>query len=900
MLTPLFVLLARVRGWIFRTQESADLDTEVEMHLSMLADDLERQGLSREEAARRARLAFGGVTQFKEEQRDRRGLPFVDSLVQDVRYALRLFRREPTFTAGAVLTLAIGIGANTAVFSLLNGYLRPLPVPSPSEIVTIGAEVRGDENGLRFTFSYPALRDLRARPLPFADIFAYTPWIGGLQADGRVSSFLFSGVTDNFFSGLRLDPAAGRLFARGEGEHPGSPRLLVLGYSCWQRRFAGDPHVVGKTVRINGQAATIIGVVPKTFLGLYSGTEMDGYITIGTLSTLDFSRGSDLFVDREAHMFTVLARVKPGVTIAQAQQAVEVAAAEIEREHPEAELNRSMRVYPERMARPFPQRVLSNVVPVITAFVLGLAGLVLMLACMNVANLLFVRALSRQREMAVRAALGASRRRLVRQSLTESLLLALTGGVAGVALGLLGQRFFVAGIDIGTDFPFAVNFAFDWRVFAYAMLAMLVTGVTVGVWPALRASRTNPSTMLHDGGRSYSGGGRQPVRRLLVVAQVAGALMLLIIAGLFVRHLQRVKQLDLGFETTHVLNARLDPHQAGYNDARTSAFYRQLEERVRRWPEVKSASFAFSVPIGYFSLSDAIYVDGRPVPPGELPPSVNFNRIDGDYFATMQIPVLEGRVFREADNAPDAHVAIVNRTMADRFWPGRSPIGQHVRFGKPNAPATEIVGVVRDAKYVLIFEEPRPYLYVPVDQSTDSMRVLQLRTTVPPASLGPRLEREIHALDPDVPIADLQTMEASLSGAMGFLLYRLGAYQATAMGALGLALAMIGIYGVVSFSASQRTREIGIRVALGAHPGDIARLILRQGVLLVLGGTVAGVVGAAALTRVMGRFFMMPHASNVPTVAGITLLLAALALWACWIPARRAMKVDPMVALRHE
>jgi putative ABC transport system permease protein len=349
-----------------------------------------------------------------------------------------------------------------------------------------------------------------------------------------------------------------------------------------------------------------------------------------------------------------------------------------------------------------------------------------------------------------------------------------------------------------------------------------------------------------------------------------------------------------------VLNARLDPHQAGYDDARTSAFYHRLEERVRRWPEVQSASFAFSVPIGYFSLSDAIYVDGRPVPPGESAPNVNFNRVDGDYFATMQIPVLEGRPFRETDNVPDARVAIVNRTMADRFWPGRSPIGQHIRFGKADAPAWNIVGVVRDSKYVLIFEEARPYLYVPIEQSTDSMRVLQLRTGVPPASLASRLEREIHALDPDVPIADLQTMEASLSGAMGFLLYRLGAYQATAMGVLGLALAMIGIYGVVSFSASQRTREIGIRVALGAHPGDIARLILRQGVVLVLGGTVAGVAGAAALTSVMGRFFMMPHASNVPTIAGITLLLAGLALWACWIPARRAMKVDPMVALRHE
>jgi predicted permease len=703
MLAPLFALLARVRAWIFRTQESTDLDTEVETHLSLLAEDLERQGLSREDAARRARMAFGGVTQFKEAQHDRRGLPFVDALVQDVRYALRLFRREPTFTAGAVLTLAIGIGANTAVFSLLNGYLRPLPVPAPSEIVAIGGETRGDESSVRFSFSHPTLSDLRARALPFSDIFAYTPWIGGLQSDGRVSSFLFSAVTDNFFAGLALEPAAGRLFARGEGEHPGSPRLLVLGYTCWQRRFAGDRTVIGKAVRINGQAATIIGVVPRTFLGLYSGTEMDGYITLDTLSALDASQFANLFVDRDERRFTVLARLQPGVTIAQAQQAVDIAAAAIEREHPDTELNRSMRVYPERMARPFPHRALSSVVQVITVFLLGLAGLVLMLACLNVANLVFVRALSRQREMAVRAAIGASRRRLVRQSLTESLLLALAGGVTGVALGLLGRRLYVAGIDIGTDFPFAVNFDFDWRVFTYALLAMLVTALTVGVWPALRASRANPTTVLHGGGRSYSGGGRQPIRRLLIVAQVAGALTLMIVAGLFVRHLQRVKQLDLGFDPTHVLNARVDPRQAGYDDVRTSVFYRQLKERVLRWPEVQSASLAFSVPLGYFGLSETIFVDDRPLPPGDSAPSVSLNRVDGDYFSTMQIPMLEGRTFREADNAPDRRVAIVNRTMADRFWPGRSPLGHHIRFGKPGAPPWEVVGVVRDAKYVLIF-----------------------------------------------------------------------------------------------------------------------------------------------------------------------------------------------------
>jgi predicted permease len=891
--------LSRVRGWLFKRRDAADLDQEIDTHVSLLAEQFEGRGMTRQEAVRQAKLTFGGLAQFKEEQHALRGLPWLDALVQDARYGLRVFQREPGFTAAAIVTLAIGIGANSAVFSLMNGYLRPLPVPAAADVVAIGGEVRGDETSLRYTLSYQGLADLRERELPFSDILAYAPWIGGLRAPGQVTSSLFSAVTGNFFSGLRLEPALGRFFGPSEGERPGSPRLVVLGYACWVRHFGSDPHVINTMVRIDGRSATVIGVVPKSFLGPYAGTEMDGYITIDMLASSDPSPAENLYTSRTDRIFTVFGRLKPGVTIERAQQALDVATLEIERAHPVTERNRTLRVFPERLARPFPQRTLAAVIPAVTIAVLALAALVLGLACVNVSNLVFVRALGRQREMAVRAAIGASRGRLVRQSMTESLLLAMAGGGAGVLVGMLAQRLFASGIDLGTDFPLAVDFGFDWRVFGYTLAAVTCSAVVVGLWPALRASRTDARTMLHDGGGGHAGStSRFRGRQLLVMGQVAGALLLLALAGLFVRHLVEAKQFDLGFDTTHVLNARLDPRQVGYDDSRTNTFYRDLERRVHAWPNVESVSLASHVPLGYFRSDDLVFVEGRATT-ADSAPSIGFNRVSPDYFKTMHIPLLEGRVFRETDTGPNARVAIVNGSMAHRYWPNQTAIGKRFRLGQLDGPFWEVVGVARDSKYVLIFEDPQPYFYIPIDQSAPSMRVVQLRTATP-ESFASRLQREVRSLDPDMPIADLKTMQASLSGAMGLLVYRLAAYQACALGLIGLVLAIVGVYGVTSFSASQRTREIGIRIALGAHPARVVRLILRQGASLVGVGALVGTAGATLVTRVIARLSTMPHASNVPTVIGAAVGLTVLAMWACYVPARRAMRVDPMVALRHE
>jgi predicted permease len=384
------------------------------------------------------------------------------------------------------------------------------------------------------------------------------------------------------------------------------------------------------------------------------------------------------------------------------------------------------------------------------------------------------------------------------------------------------------------------------------------------------------------------------------VGQVAGSLVLLVGAGLFVRSLQNAERVDLGFAPDHILNATLDPLWAGYDVQRTRDFYRELGRRVRSWSEVQSASFAFSVPLGYVSSGMPVYIDGRPIAPGEQAQVIGCNYIDGDYFQTMQIPILRGRAFRESDSETAPFVAIVNQTMANRFWPNEDPIGKRFHTRVPESPLTEVVGVAKDGKYLALFEGSLPYFYVPSDQSFGPFRTLQIRSSVPPEILSVRLRQTVLALDRDMPVGDLQTMARSLGGAHGFLIFRVGAMQAGALGILGLVLAVVGVYGVVSYGAAQRTREIGIRMALGATPRDILRIILRQGVWLILSGLAVGLAGAAALTRLLARFLLLVSPSDPFTFAVVTLLLAVVALWACYIPARRATRVEPLIALRHE
>jgi predicted permease len=819
----------------------------------------------------------------------------MQSLLQDLRYASRQLWTNWGFTLLVVLTVSLGIGANTAIFSMVRGTLKPLPTPNPEQIVVLAAVTKGDETGFRYRFSFPALQDFRKQADRFSDLFGFIIDQGGINIGGKAFPFLYSEVTGNFFTALGIRPVVGRLFEPGEGENQGADSTIVLGYTFWQKRYGGRPDIVGQQIRLNGVSARVLGVTPPEFHGTYVGLDLEGYMPLSA-----FRYDDTLFTNRSVRSIRALARMKPGVSLRAAQSSVDVLARRIEQQYPATDRGIAVRVIPETEARPTPASMLAQHNP--EFFLLLLAAVVLALACMNVANLLLVRGTVRQRELAIRAALGSGRARLIRQALTESLLLAMLGAVGGLILGKWGSDAFASSIDLATDFPTILDFSFDWHVFAYALTAAVATGLLIGIWPAFRAAGTNAAAALHDGGsRGASGGpGRQRVRSALVVGQVAGSLMLLIVAGLFVRSLQNAQNVNVGFAPDHLLNARMDPEWAGYDRQRTNDFYRELERRVSGLPGVQSVSLAFSVPMGYYNSGQTVYIEGRAQDPDTQAPVIGANMVDASYFGTMQIRIVRGRGFAESDDEHAPRAAIVNQTMAARYWPNQDPLGKRFHTGSPDSPLWQVVGVAQDGKYVAVYESQIPYFYLPLAQMYQPMRVLQVRSQRTPEELSARVEREIHALDADMPITDLQTMRRALGGLGGFLIFQLGATQAAAMGVLGLILAMVGVYGVVSYGAAQRTREIGIRVAMGAKPIDILRLVLRQGVTLVAVGVLAGLVLTLGLARILKRVVLMASATDPFTFIGVTLLLTAVALGACYIPARRAMRVDPMNALRHE
>jgi predicted permease len=817
------------------------------------------------------------------------------TLWRDTRYALRMLAKSPMLTVIVVLTLALGIGANTAIFGIVNGFLlRSLPVKSPEQVMVLAGKLQGDTLGT-FTFSYPQLVDFRKQADAFSDLFASQVDLGGLSFDGRGNQFLYCRVTGNYFSTLGVQAALGRLFLATEGEVGGRDPYIVLGYSFWQKRFGGDPSIVGKQALIDGQEATIVGVAPRGFHGTNFAMDFDGYLPMNMRPREDAAK---FWSDRTSRPLIVMGRLKPGVRLRHAQISMNVVAERLAEQYPATDRGVTVRVIPERLARPQP--FANNLVPFVAGIFLVLAALVLLLACMNVANILLVRATMRQREIAIRAALGASRGRLIRQMLTESVMLALFGGAGGLVVGVWASGA-IASLLPASRFPVRLDFSFDWRVFAYAMAAALLTGTLIGVWPALRAGRADVNGVLHGSGRSDTAGvGRHRVRSILVVAQVGGSLVLLIVAGLFVRTLFRAQRAYLGFDPNNVLNLTLDPREVGYDEAGTKSFYRNLEARIRALPGVQSASLASSVPMGNGNYGSSIYIEGHTLAPGQQPPVVVYNRVDAPYFDTMRIPLLRGRAFRENDDEKAPLVAIVNQAMAHQFWPNEDPMGKRFSLKSATGPFVEIVGLTGDGRYVFIGWDKEPYFFVPLAQNYTGYRALQIRSSVPPESLISQVQSAVHVLDPNMPVSDVQTMRQSLSGGNGFFIFRVGAILAASIGILGLTLAVVGVYGVVSFAASQRTHEIGIRMALGADRRDIVRLVLGQGLVLVMGGVLSGAILAWALTRSIATLLVGVSPTDALTFVTTTLLLGGIGLWACYVPAQRAMRVDPIVALRYD
>jgi predicted permease len=812
---------------------------------------------------------------------------------QDVRQGLRVLTATPGFAATIVLTLGLGIGANAAVFSIVNTLLlRPLAVSEPGNLHVLS--VTHQDNEQPHQVSWGDYLDYRDRAGVFSELAAYAIGFAGLSADKRADRVTVSYVTGNYFSMLGIAPGIGRLILPSEGQTYGADPVIVLGHSYWKKRFNGDPAIVGRSVLINGQPFTVVGVVPERFTGTYTLIEFDAYMPFGMIFPEKDYR--ELINRRDNHELRVIGRLNPGVRFSQAQAALDVTARTLEQQHPDTNKTVRARLIPERLARPEPNSADSN--PFVAGVFLLLVGLVLLVACVNVVNLLMVRATIRRRELAVRAALGAGRMRLVRQLLTESLVLAIAGGATGVGIGrsvssLLSQ------ITLPADLPIRFDLPFDWRVFSYIAAIALGTGVAVGVVPALRASRADLNDVLREGGRSVvEGGRRHRLRSLLVVGQVAVSLILLVAAGLFVRSVQRAQSIDLGFAPAHVLNLSMDVSLQAFDETKGKAFFRDVESRLRSLPGVESVSSAYSVPLGYYNSSTAVEAEGQPIPSAQRRPSAGFNMVGPDYFRTMTIPIVRGRGFTAGDDERGQRVAIVNEYMAERFWHGKDPVGQ--RFSMTEGPAEwlTVVGVTRTGKYSYLFEDPRLYFFAPIAQHYRAQRVVHVRTAGAPAALIAAAQREIRAIDPNLPVYDVRSMAEMLDGPNGFFLLRMGALFGGALGLLGLTLALVGIYGVVSYAASQRTAEIGVRLALGAQRGNILRLVIGQGFVLIGAGIGLGLAAAFALSRVLASLLFGISSTDPITFVGVPALLAVMALVASYVPARRATRIDPIQALR--
>ncbi|HTU36259.1 MAG TPA: ABC transporter permease [Candidatus Acidoferrum sp.] len=816
----------------------------------------------------------------------------METLLHDLRFALRMLRKSPSFTTIAVLTLAVGIGVNTTIFTIFNGFLlRPLPVPHAGQIVAVAVQEKGFPVGVR-GFSYPEFVDVRKQMRSGVDIFANRISSSEMTVNGNTDYCAVSFVSANFFTALRIKPALGQFISPSQAEQTGIQSTLVLGYGYWQRRFGGAS-VLGKQVLVDGISATIVGIVPKDFRGMFSTFPTDAYLPMSAMAT----EQPDFMTDREQRGLLAFGRLRDGVLISRAQTEIDVVAARMAKQYPETDATFSFRLIPEPLARPQPYA--NSYFLLAGGLFLGLASFVFLLACVNVENLLLTRTIARQRELGIRAALGARRSRLVRQMITENLILATLGALVGAALGCLGNQ--LAGSIHIRNFPLQLDVAFDWRVFGYVSLSAATAAVAVSLFPALRASRADVNTVLHDHladagvfGNTFRG------RNLLVVAQIAGSMALLVVAVLLVQSLRHARNLSLGFDPHHVLNITFDPGNFGYDQTRTISFYRELESHVSELPGVQSVSLASNVPMAASPCKKDVYVENRPLPPGQSPPNVLCNYVDGPYFSTMRIPLLRGRTFERSDDEDSSLVAIVNQTMARRFWPHQDPVGKRFSVSGPNGPWAQIVGVAANGKYLTVVEDPQPSLYLPLDQNFISKRTLLVRSFVDPQPIAGPVEQEAAALAPGLPPLDIETMQHALEGAFGFFVVELGATLAGIMGGVGLTLAVVGVYGVVSFALAQRTHEFGIRLALGAAPEDIMRLVLRQGFALATFGALVGFLLTGALSKTFSHVLFGVSSTDPVTYCAVAILLVVIVLLACAVPARRAMKVDPIVALRYE
>jgi predicted permease len=870
------------------------LDDELQSTVELLIQEKMKEGLSHSESRRQALIELGGVEQVKEKVRAIRFGRLLETFGQDLRYALRMLRKSPGFTAVAVLTLALGIGVNATVFSMVNGILfRGVPVPHPSGLVSFGFGYKGYQ---ALTSSYLDLQDVQQQAGSLVDLFAYEMGMDGLTVGNRTDRIVTNYVTGNYFDVLGVKPALGRLISPSEGKPGSYDPMIVLSYSYWQSRFGANPSIIGKSVRLNGKPMTVVGVAQKGFHGSYVLQHVQAFLPLNTVETAKY-----LWTSRRYRSLCVLGRLRPGVPLSRANAAVEVIANRLAREHPKDDPDAKAWLVSARLTGISPQGLEPQDVPqvlLVYALCLTLALLVLLVACFTLANLLLARATARQHEMAVRAALGAGTGRLLKQALAETGLLAGLGCAAGLLLGFWALRF-LESILINFGFGVSPDFGFDDHVFLYAAGAAILAVFLAGVAPAVRASRSNPCDALHEGERGGTSG-RNRFRKVLVAAQIAASVVLLVASGIATRSLIAAEYTKLGFNPSHLFRLNMDPGEAGYDQARGEELYKRLLPRIRAVPGVQSAALAYTYPSNP-GFDYQVQAENRPIPPGQVAPSIGMNSVSPGYFETMQIPILRGRPFLETDTAKSTQVAIVNETLAHQLWPNENALGRRFNIFGPTAPWINVVGVVADSTYGEVSKKPKAYFYLPASQFFISYETLLVRTEGSPETMIGTVEAQVRALAPTVPLWGAQTMRQTLDSSFGgFLAFRFSAIMAVTVGLLGLALAIGGVYGVVSYDVGRRTHEMGIRIALGASPRNIQRSIFRQGIAMLVAGLFLGNLAALGLAAVMEHVLGGFGEPDPLTYLGVAILICAATFLACYIPARRAMKVDPIVALRYE
>ena len=887
----------RLRGLQVSPVNEAEIVEELAQHLDDVYQRALRNGTSEENARRAALSELNSegslLNELQRTQKrppsdelllgDSRRLNLLTDFLQDLRYAARILWKNPGFTAVAVIALALGIGANTAIFSVVNTVLlRPLPYKDSEQLVMVweDASRQGYPRDTPAAANYVDWRDQNSVFSGMAAIADNSFNLTGVGDPERLKGRL---VSANLFPLLGVDPQLGRVFTAAE-DQPGSQKVVLLSHRLWQRRFGGDPAIVSKTLTLNDETYTVVGVMPARFQFPENDDEL--------WAPIAFS--AEEAANRNRHYLQVIARLKPGVTLAQAQSEMTTIGARLQQQYPQSNTDISVAV------TSLHEHLVGDIKPALL-ILLGAVGLVLLIACANVANLLLARAAIRQKEIALRVALGARRWRLLRQFLTESVLLATLGGLLGLAIayaGLMLLRSFIP-----ENISQAREISLDLKVLGFTLGVSLLTGFIFGLAPAIQALRMNQSETLKEGGRdSVTGRSGKRLRGLLVTAEVAISLVLLIAAGLLINSFLRLRNIDPGFKVDHLLTMKIELPEPKYEEfERRTAFYNDLVQRVQSLPGVQSAAVTTNLPLYRQGNSIGVRLEGKPEPPPGQELIVVTRVVSPGYFDTMSIPLLAGRPFNDQDTDKTPNVVIISETMARRYWPGEEAIGKRLatRRIRSDADWIQVIGVVKDVRQFELNAEPRPQMYISYRQpSFFAAEDLVVKTDVEPASMAAAVRKAVWEIDKDQPISNIKTMEEILADSIArqrFSMLLLGLFAGVA-----LLLAAVGIYGVMSYSVAQRTHEIGIRMALGAQTGAVLKLAVGYGLKLVVAGVLIGLVAAFVLTRLMSTLLFGVTPTDPMTFALISLLLVGVAAVASYIPARRATKVDPLIALRYE